>query len=371
MTTIVFETATFADAIKQAAKVAPSKGNAFDKAAGIVIEYSSDTNTVTVRCTDLRIFRTEWLDFVSAEGPSATWRIPSALFAQVVGTLAIGSGQQVILQDVTSDKGHTQLTLSANRTRAKFNLMETDHYPLWYPFDPANLIRAENLGGRIAQVEWAAAKSDATPTIEGVHFDGERALATDRYRLACAALSIPDLPAPVTVPAGILGSILKQTGEVKIGVTEHQLLIMPDDATQICAILYDGDYPNVDRIMRRDYPNTIKVRKAPLLEVMSRAAGFAGNDRFPALKCFFGAEEIAFMMNNEEIGLLGDVVEVPGFATHARREIVFTAKNFVDAVANCPNEELEIFYDAEKMQQIMYINGGSGFECWIVPRQQG
>lgn len=371
MTKITFETATIADAIKQAAKVAPSKGNAFDKAAGIVIEYNSSTSTVTIRCTDLKVYRTEWVDYVGAEGPSCTWRVPSQLFAQVMGSLQIGTGKEVTLQDTTNEKGYTQLTLAANRTRAKFNLMDAEHFPLWYPFDPANLIKAENLGGRIAQVEWAAAKSDAAPIIEGVHFDGERAVATDRYRLACAELLIPDLPSPVTVPAGILGQILKQTGEVMIGVTEQQLLIMPDDATQICAILYDGSYPNVDKIMRRDYPDKIKVRKAPMLEVMSRAANFSGNDRFPSLKCFIGAEEVAFMMVNEEVGLLGDVVEVPGQAVHDRVEVVFTSKNLVDAVSNCPNEELEIFYDAADIHKIMYINGGSGFECWIVPRQAG
>lgn len=369
MTKITFETATFADVIKKAAKVAPTKGNAFDKAAGLVLEIDPG-NSVIVRATDLNIFSMEWVDYVEAEGPAVTWRVPSALFAQVMSSLPIGSGKHVTLEGKL-DKDRPFLFLSSGRTRAKFNLMSLDHYPPWYPFDPSDLIKAENLGGRIAQVEWAAAKADATPQIQGVHFDGERCIATDRYKLACADLRIPDLAEPVTVPAGILGQILKQTGEVMIGIDENQLLLMPDESTQIRAILYGGEYPKVDRVMRRDQPNVLKVKKAPLLEVMTRASNFAGNDRFPALKLFIGREEIAVMMENSEIGLLGDVCEVPGYAQHDRRQVVFTSRNILDAVSYAPNEEIEIHYDESKMDNIMYVNGGSGFEAWVVPRREG
>lgn len=369
MTSVVFETATFADVIKKAERVAPSKGNAFDKAAGIVIEVSPSVNTVVVRATDLNIYSMEWVDFTSIDGPDAVWRVPSKLFAQVVGSLPIGSGKTIKIEEVKNAEGKGHLALSSGRTKAKFNLMQVDHYPAWSAFDPSGLITADNLGGKVALVEWAAAKSDATTQLEGVHFDGTRVVATDRYRLACTDLFIPDLPAAVTVPAGILGQILKQTGEVNLGIDEHQLLLMPDESTQIRAILYGGEYPKVDKIMRREYPDMVKVRKTPLLEVLNRAASFAGADRFPALKLFFGREEIAAMMDNEEVGLLGDVVEVPGYATHNRVQIIFTPKNIIDAVEHCPNEEFEIHYDHEKPEFIMYLNGGSGYEAWMVPRK--
>ena len=368
MTTIVFETATFADVVKKADRVAPSKGNAFDKAAGIVIEVSPSMNSVVVRATDLNIYSMEWVDYVSAEGPDTVWRVPSKLFAQVVTGLPIGSGKTIKLEEVNNN-GKTHLALSSGRTKAKFNLMQVDHYPAWSAFDPTGLIKADSLGGKVALVEWAAAKSDATTQLEGVHFDGSRVVATDRYRLACTELHIPDLPTAVTVPAGILGQILKQTGEVMLGVDEHQLLIMPDQATQVRAILYGGEYPKVDRIMNREYPDVLKVRKTPLLEVLNRAASFAGADRFPALKLFFGREEIAAMMDNEEVGLLGDVVEVPGYATHNRVQIIFTPKNIIDAIEHCPNDEFEIHYNHENPEQIMYLNGGSGYEAWMVPRK--
>jgi DNA polymerase III sliding clamp (beta) subunit (PCNA family) len=369
VTSVTFETATFADVIKKAEKVAPSTGNAFDKAAGIIIEVENDgAQTILVRATNLNVYSMEWVDFVKMEGPSTKWRVPSKVFAQVVGSLPIGSGSHVTIREI-DNKGRTFLELSCGRTKAKFNLMDPDHYPIWSAFDPDDLIKADNLGGRIAQVEWAAAKSDATPQIEGVHFDGNKCIATDRFRLATVDLSIPDLPQPVTVPAGILGQLLKQTGEVRIGVDDKQLLLMPDDTTQYRAILFGGEYPHIGKIMIRDQPDAVTVKKAALLEVMTRASNFAGSERFPKMTMFFGAGEIAVMMTQAEIGLLGDVVEVPGQIPHDRVMIYFTPRNLMEAITAAPNDEIIIKYDHEQPEAIMYIDGGSGYEAWVKPRK--
>lgn len=365
MTTVTFENSTLADVIKKAERVAPDKGNAFDKAAGILIEVTDEV--VVVRATNLNIYSMEWVGHLGVQGPSTTWRVPSKLFSQVVNSLPIGSGKTVTLAEMENN-GRKFLSLKSGRTSAKFNLMETDHYPQWSAFDPTDLIKAPDLGGRIAQVEWAAAKSDATTQIEGVHFDGVKVVATDRFRVAVSELKIPDLDSAVTVPAGILGQILKQTGEVRIGVDEKQLLLMPDESTQIRAILYGGEYPHVDKVMKRDQPDSVTVKKAQLLEILTRASNFAGNDRFPKLTMFFGKGEIAVMMNNQEIGLLGDVVEVPGQIPHDRVQIYFTPKNILDPISYSPNDEVTIKYNHEVPEGIMYINGGSGYEAWTKPR---
>lgn len=368
MTKVVFETATFADAIKKASRVSPSKGQAFDKAAGIVIDVDpSSDDPITIRATNLQIFSTEWVDCVEAEGEPATWRVPSQLFTQVVSSLPIGSERTVTLEEKTNGR-ITILHLSSGKTKARFNLMSVEYYPYWNVFDPDEMYPANDLGGRVAQVEWAAAQG-VEPPLCGISLDGEKVIATDRYRLAMSDLKIPDLKEPIVVPAGMLGTILKQTGEVSIGVEDGQLLIMPDEHTQIRAVVFDTQYPQVDRIARRDYPNILRVRKAAILEIMQRASNFAGSDRFPTLRVFFGKGEIAVMMDNNEVGLLGDVVDVPGYADHDRVEIKFTPKNIMDAITNSPNDEVEIGYDTSNAARIVYVNGGSGYECWVMPRR--
>lgn len=371
MTTVVFETATIADAIKKADRIAPTKGTAFDKASGIVLTIDPSSGLVVVRATDLRVYSMEWVTSLSIEGTEVVeWRVPSKLFATVLGGLPIGTGKNVTLQEVSNGRNR-YVQLTSGRTKAKFNLMQTDYYPVWDVFNPDDLIEVDDVGGRIAMVEWAASKAD-DPPFSGVLFDGMNVRSTDQYKLALAPLVIPNLTEQITVPAGILGQVLKETGEVKLGVSnDGHLLLMPEPTVQIKSTVYGVPYPDTARIEAfRARPNTVKVHKAPLLEIMQRASAFAGNERFPILRVFFGREEIAVMMDTKEVGVLADVMEVPGYCDHPRIEFRFGPSNIIAAIEHVPNEVLNIGYDPTNNKSILYIDGGSGYEAWVMPRKQ-
>lgn len=366
MTKVVFETATLADAVKKANQIAPSKGQAFDAAAGFVIEIHPAPMPTIFRATNLEIFSMEWVDVVSVEGDPTKWRVPAALFNQVVGSLPIGTGKMVTLEEKVQGF-QRQLHLTSGRTKARFNLLDESYYPKWEAFDPDDLFPVKDLGGRIAMVDWAASKSDIP--MNGVHLDGKYAVATDRYRLATAPLELSDFLEPVTIPAKILSQVLRQTGEVSIGREGNQLLIMPDEHSQIRSVIYAEQYPNTKKIREMGFPNMVEIRKEEFLEILNRAAGFAGGDRIPNLKLFIGKEEIAVMMNNEEVGLLGDVLDVPGQCDHPRVEVMFTPKNIIEAVANVPNDKLQFHYDPDSMR-VVYVDGNSGYEAWVMARRE-
>ena len=361
---LTFETATLADAIKAAEKVAPSRGAAFDKAAGIIMEVDSTSPTIVVRSTNTDVFHMAWVDYVELEGEgTCTWQVPSRLFAGVMGSLPIGTGKTCTLEQVGRAFHVVQ-----GRTKPRFNLINPDLYPTWTAFDPAGLIAAPDMGGRIAMVEWAAAKSEVP--FCGVHFDGEKVVSTDRYRLATVPMSIPDLKEPVTVPAGILGSILRQTGEVMIGIDSGQLLIMPDEHTQIRCVTYGQEYPNVDRVMNntRAHPHSVEFIKNDFITLIDRAMNFQGSNRAPMLRVFFGLEEVVVMMGDQEIGMIGDAIEVPGQCDHDRVEIKFTPKNLQDIISNAPNNKVVLYYDPGKPGGMVRVDGGSGYEAWAMPR---
>lgn len=369
MTKVTFETATLADAIKKADRVAPTKGTAFDKAAGITLTITPASGLVVVRATDLNVFSMEWVTALKAEGDDVEWRLPSKLFATVLASLPIGTGLNVTLEEKNEGRNRF-VQLTAGRTRAKFNLMQVDYYPVWDVFSPDGMNEVEDFGGRVALVEWAASRGDEPP-LNGVYFDGEKVLACDRYRLAISPLVIPGMAKPITIPSGILTTILRQTGEVNIGVSPdgEELFIMPDPTTQIRTVVFGAEYPPVERIMNRDKPNHLKIKKAPLLEIMQRASVFAGNDRFPILRVFFGRETVAVMMNSREVGTLADVTDVPGYCDHEMFELKFTPKNLIEAVTASPNEDLVIGYNSENSMEIIHIDGGSGYEAWVMPRK--
>jgi DNA polymerase III sliding clamp (beta) subunit (PCNA family) len=368
MTRVLIETAALADAIKKAERVAPnSAGQAFDKAAGVLLTI--DGSVVTVKATNLDVYSTEWIEALECDG-SADWRLPSRVFATVCASLPIGTGKTVELKEERGEH-YSKVQLKAGRTTAKFNLLQTEYYPTWSAFDPDDLEPVSDLGGRLTQVEWAADKS--TEPLNGVNLDGEYAFATDRYRMARVPLKIPALASkdPVTIPAGILSTLLKQTGEVSLGHGGNQLYILPDEHSQIRTVIFGLSYPNAASIANSiTFSHSIKVKKLPILEVIERASNFAGADRAPALKIFLGKEQFAVMMNNDEIGYLGDIVELPGQATHERLKVIFTPRNIMDPLEKSPSEEVEIFYNLDNPKSAWRVEGGSGFSAWSMPRRE-
>ena len=362
MSKITFEVSTFADAVKKADTISPTRGHAFDKAAGVVLEFDPTGLPMSVlRSTNLDIFRKEWIDVVGMEGERTVWRLPK-IFGQIVASLPIGSGKQVTLEEKAG-----QVHLSAGRTKAKFNLLDPDYYPDWDTFEPDDMYPAKDLGGRIAQVEWAVSK-DTVP-ITGVHLDGEYAMATDRYRLAAVPLEIPDLQRPVTVPAGFLGQMLKQTGDVQIGIEGNFFNIMPDEYTQIRCITFAEQFPSMSGLFGMEFSHEVQINRLPLIEIIRRCQTFAGNaDRVgEAIKVFFGKEKIALVMTNDEVGQLGDVLDTPGYCDHDRIELRFTPRFLLDALEKAPNDQVTIQYNTGKGRMV-HFDGGSGYRAWVAIR---
>ena len=362
MTTVTFETATIQDVIGKAARIAPSKGSAFDKAAGIVIDVDAQSNEVVVRATNTEVFYMEVVDAVSINGESVTWRIPSALLDGICSKLPITSGAEVaFVQD------GPQIKIQQKRMRATLRLMDPSYFPTWDAFDPADLSPVSDFGGRLQQVQWAASK-DGTPPLTGINLSGTEARATNNFRVAITPCDVPQLYEPVTIPAATFTPLMKSLGEVRLGRSENQLLVMPDDSTQIRAVIYGDKYPAIERVFQRNETNAIMVNRDHLLEMIEQAMVMGQRDRTPLLKLIIGQEELAVFMEDQEVGLLGNVLEIPSQATHARHYIGVSPDNLTSALKASPNAEVTIYYMDGNAKKPIRIDGGSGYEVLIMPR---
>lgn len=366
ISSVTFETAALADAIKKADKVAPKKGTAFDKAAGIVFDFdpASAMPLAIVKATNLEISSMEWVTVAEWEGERATWRLPSFLLALTVGSLPIGTGKTVTLY--SEESGHNFIVhLKSGRTKVKMHPIDMSYYPSWGAFEPDKMFPAQDLGGRLDQVEWAAHKQDAR--LNGVLLDGEHAIATDTVRLARVPLAIPDLTDPVVVPSGTLGSILRAKGDIQIGQQGSHLLIMPDDQTQLKAILMDVQYPDVSKLFAQPFDTEVKIQRDLMIEMIRRVDIFAQGERASSITMFIGRGEISFYMKNEGIGEIGDTMEVDG-ADHARFSIKYTSRNLLDALSKCPNNDVTMHYNEGATKGKVKFDGGSGYEVWVMSR---
>lgn len=361
---VTFENATIADSIQKAARVAPTKGEAFDKASGVIMELDPEENTVTLRATNLNIFYLEVVDAVEVEG-EGTWRFHAGTVAAVASKLPIGTGKTC-----TFEQHGGEVHMKSGRTVAKFRTNDASYYPKWDAFDPDKLEMVPDLGTRIKQVEWAAMEEDEV-IYSGIHLDGEFVIATDRIRMALAECEAEPIYRPITIPAGILKPVMTGLRDVAVGIDEGMFLLMPDVSTQIRTRIYDKQYPAVRAMLEaREWPMSVKVRKTSFLEIIDRAMVFAMRDRSPKMVLYIGKEEIAVQCSDTDLGLLGDVMEVTGQCKHSRSRMLFTPRNLVEALTAAPSDEVELFYNPEDPRYPIKIDGGSGYLALVMPRKE-
>lgn len=361
---VTFENATIADSIAKAARVAPTKGHAFDKASGIIMELNPSDNTVQLRSTNLEVFYLEIVDTIDVD-EAGTWRLPSGILAQIMAKLPIGSGKSL-----TMEQFGAEVHLKSGRTVAKFRLNDHTVFPEWKAFDPDKLDVVADLGARIKQVDWAA-EDNFEAAYAGIHLDGAYAWATDTIRLVRVPCVAEPIYKPITIPSGVLNPIISNLRDVAVGIEEGHFILMPDPSTQIRTVLYAREYPSlrISKVFERTWPDAFKVKKSSMLEIMDRAAVFAQNDRAPQMKFYIGKGELAVQCTDQELGLLGDVISLEGQADHARSVMTFTPKNLQQALTAAPSEQVEVWYDKEDAHFPVKIDGGSGYEAIVMPRR--
>jgi DNA polymerase III sliding clamp (beta) subunit (PCNA family) len=367
-TTVAFEPATLADVIKKASKVAPTKaGSAFDKAAGIIMDVYPDQDVkVVVRATNEEIFYSEAVTALDAEGPTTRWRMSSMLLAHVTAALPTSANKVVRFTQIGS-----AVEVTCNRMKAKLPLIDPQYYPTWDTFDTDGLTQVADLGSKLSRVEWASS-GDNQPPMCGIYLDGETATCTDRYRIARVPCEI-DLPYPVIVPPGI-SNVIRQMGDVQIGVEGTNLLLAPDEYTQIRTVIFDAAFPPVDNIFNANlpasYPQKVEIHKERLIAYINNALPFAGAERNPLVKTIWGKGEVAVFLDGGEMAkdaLFGDVIEVPGQIDHKRTTIIFSPKNLIPAISNSPSAKITIHYTDDGAYRPILIDGGNGYEAVVVP----
>lgn len=368
VTRIAFEAPTLADVVKRASQAAPSKaGNSFDRAAGIMFDITpgGDVQAV-VRATNLDVYFMEVVDVVEASGDDTRWRIPSRpLDAILSNQIASGGNKQVVFESSDTDR---RLSILCGRMRAGLNLIDNSAgYPDFDVAEDLEYVTATAIGQAIERVSWAADKN-GSDVLAGIHFDGDYVMATNRYKIARWPLQVT-LDHPVTLYAGILPQLLRQRGEVRLAVDGNMMVLEPDDYTRISVNTLGNEYPNVKRIMREDYPQEVTVRKDLLVAAINSVMAVTGADRDPRLTIFFGVEQIAVYLRNDEEGFVGDIIDVSGQIPHPRYEIGFGPANLLEALAHAPSDKVTVKYDPDADEKApILVDGGSGYMAWLAPR---
>lgn len=360
MTKVQFETATLADVVKRAAAVAPTRGDAFDRTAGIIMSIVN--GTVTIMATDTTVFYMEAVHAEGRAGDTVDWRFPSIIFSAIISKLPMGSGSTVTIDD---ESEVPRVVLRCGKTVAKFNLLDMKYYPMWNAVASESLNTVVGFGAAVKQVLWAT--SNAEPLLAGVCLLPDGVCATDRYRAAKVELDL-GLTEEMVVPGKILSQVIPDNGEVQIGQVGQNFMICPNPYIQIRTVLMGDKFPAVTKLLDQSWEMTSHFSKSEFLPMVTRALDFATGDRQAAMTVFIGKGEIALWMDNSETALFGDRTDASGDAeTHKRHKINFNPQNLRDSVSTFPGEVVTMKYNVNGGKPIIGFTNEGNYVSLVVP----
>jgi DNA polymerase-3 subunit beta len=244
---------------------------------------ATDNGRLKLAATNLEVGITCWIAASVDEEGAIT--VPSRLFAEIVGSLSLGTVEMAL-----NTRTRT-LQVHCGSTDASIKGIDAEEFPRIPEVGdvPAAVIRAEELRAAITQVVFAAATDDSRPVLTGVllAFEGQKATlaAADGFRLAVREVTLDEAvaePLSLLVPARALGELLRilgdQTDPVQIMVTtsKSQVLFRMKDVDLVSRLI-DGTFPNYRQIIPGRWDNRLVVNTKEFRDA-AHIASFVARD---------------------------------------------------------------------------------------------
>ena len=359
----IFEVATLADAVAKANRIAPTKGAAHDRAAGIVVEVNPNSlEPVILKSTDLDVTFRMVVNVLEVGDEPITWRVPSQLFNGIMSTLPLG-GQSTVRM---AENGDGFVYFLCGKTKAKLRLITGD-YPLWEPFAMDDLTNVPGLARRLTQVAWAT-DSRGSGVFGGIHIDGEFLYGCDRQNMAMVPCVVP-VDRPVTAPLSEITSLIKNTSEVAMRAGTHHIELMPDAWTQTTCVLFAEEYPKVRNLLKNNQSGEIGVVSETLTAALDKMLVLVKAERYPTTTIKIGDGSLYLEMEVPDVGKIADEIEIVGGEKTDPFVITFSPDSLKQALAASGREKVTIKYGPTSLSP-MLLTDDNQFLSLMMPRQK-
>lgn len=196
----------------------------------------------------------------------------------------------------------------------------------------------------------SVATSDLKPEITGIYFNFKKNIlklaATDSFRLSEKQIVLEDIPENIDnfiLPqktAQELIRLLKNDGDIVLMVDKNQIFFDFDNI-QIFSKLIDGQYPEYEQIIPKNFKTKTIIEKQEFLNVLKIASVFCGktND----IKIKISQNKITVTSRDTEKG--ENKNEIPAKTDGPEVETIFNYKYLIDGLNNLNNKDVILFFN--------------------------
>lgn len=304
---------------------------------------TAKSGRVSVRATDLELTLENAISAEIQEEGSCT--VPARLFSGYLGNLPAAKLQ---MQGTTS-----RATLRCERSNYEFFTLPAAEFPPLPEGQSGGMFRVDAKAFRDAvnAVTFAASSEEARGAVlmgALLELNGAEAtlVATDGYRLARYRLALAEKvlePMKLIVPARGLAEVVRTASEGQIEATviggqANQLAFSTGDA-KISARLVDGQYPNYQQVIPKEFDKKVVASTAQLLASLRRA-GIVAGDRASMVKLAMDGTSLVITASSDTTGNAYEEIDVE--RTGDPLTIAFNAKFLVEILNHIETETVTL-----------------------------
>lgn len=255
---------------------------------------------IHVAATDLEVSLTSWCAAgIKEEGAIA---IQAKKLLEIIRASV---GEEVILR--IDQEGF--LTISVGRSLFKIRGLPQEDFPTLPSIADKKPLRIPfgTFRNMISKIFFAISSEESRFQLSGalmkLQEDSLALVATDGHRLALIESQVKGLSSSegVLVPRKALQELQRFEGEdLEFRNNEHHLSFSVGRRQLICRIL-EGTFPDYERVISKDNPQSVVVDRQGLLDVVHRVSLLTG-DRTRAIKMELSSEQLTFSATNPDLG---------------------------------------------------------------------
>lgn len=153
----------------------------------------------------------------------------------------------------------------------------------------------------------------------------------------------------IIVPGKSLNDLLKvinKNEEIKIQYNKTHLFVSSENVSFFCRLL-DGNFPDYDRVIPKEFKSTCKVGKEAIINAIKRMIIMAKDKDIPNV-VRFNFEDNSLMLNSETNSIGSAKEEIPILYSGQGLKISFNGNYILDALKILQNEEIVLQLQDEK-----------------------
>ena len=306
----------------------------------------ADGGTLTLTATDLDIEVSEAAPADVALKGAAT--APALTLYEIVRRLP--DGTQVRLE-LSQEEGRLQV--SAGRSHFALAVLPDEDFPTLASdtLDTRFALSRTVLKRLFDKARFAMSQEETRYYLNGIYLHPQlssegnalRAAATDGHRLARIDAELPDgadkMPG-VIVPRKAVGELLRLIDDaedaIEVSVSESKIRFS-FGAGHLTTKLIDGTFPDYERVIPKDNPNTLRVETADFSKAVDRVSTVSA-DRTRSVKMELEADRLRLNVNNPEAGSALEELSVDYGGSDI--EIGFNARYLLDVAGQVDGETM-------------------------------